>query len=123
MSKLSKCANPDRVMYLTQTTLSLDDVAEIIEALKRKISRLKSPAKDDICYATQNRQNAVKEMAARVDVLLVVGSQNSSNSQRLCEVSTVAGTPAYLVNDENEIKSDWLERRRNRRRDGGRICS
>ena len=100
--------NPDRVMYLTQTTLSLDDVAEIIEALKRRFPRVTSPAKDDICYATQNRQNAVKEMSERVDVLLVVGSQNSSNSQRLCEVSAVAGTQAYLVNDENEIKPEWL---------------
>jgi len=100
--------NPDRVMYLTQTTLSLDDVAEIIDALKRKFPNVQSPAKDDICYATQNRQNAVKEMSARVDVLLVVGSQNSSNSQRLREVSSVAGTPAYLVNDENEIRPEWL---------------
>ena len=100
--------NPDRVMYLTQTTLSLDDVAEIIEALKRKYPNVTSPAKDDICYATQNRQNAVKEMSERVDVLLVVGSQNSSNSQRLREVSSVAGTPAYLVNDENEINPEWL---------------
>jgi len=101
--------NPDRVMYLTQTTLSLDDVAEIIEALKRRFPRVTSPAKDDICYATQNRQNAVKEMSERVDVLLVVGSQNSSNSQRLCEVSVVAGTPAHLVNDENEINPSWLD--------------
>jgi 4-hydroxy-3-methylbut-2-en-1-yl diphosphate reductase len=101
--------NPDRVMYLTQTTLSLDDVAEIIQALKRRFPAVTSPAKDDICYATQNRQNAVKEMSGRVDVLLVVGSQNSSNSQRLCEVSAVGGTPAYLVNDENEIKPEWLE--------------
>lgn len=101
--------NPDRVMYLTQTTLSLDDVAEIIEALKRRFPGVTSPAKDDICYATQNRQNAVKEVSERVDVLLVVGSQNSSNSQRLCEVSAVAGTPAYLVNDENEINPAWLE--------------
>jgi 4-hydroxy-3-methylbut-2-enyl diphosphate reductase len=103
-----KVPNPDRVMYLTQTTLSLDDVAEIIEALKQRFPSVKSPAKDDICYATQNRQNAVKEMAEQVDVLLVVGSQNSSNSQRLREVSTVAGTPAYLVNDENEIRPEWL---------------
>jgi 4-hydroxy-3-methylbut-2-enyl diphosphate reductase len=101
--------NPDRVMYLTQTTLSLDDVADIIGALKRRFPGVKSPAKDDICYATQNRQNAVKEMSERVDVLLVVGSQNSSNSQRLCEVSAVAGTPAYLVNDEDEIKREWLD--------------
>jgi 4-hydroxy-3-methylbut-2-enyl diphosphate reductase len=102
--------NPDKVMCLTQTTLSLDDVAQISEALQRKFPVLKTPAKDDICYATQNRQNAVKEMAGCVDVMLVVGSQNSSNSQRLCEVSTVAGTPAYLVNDETEIKAEWLER-------------
>ena len=101
--------NPNRVMYLTQTTLSLDDVAEIIDALKKKFPGLTSPAKDDICYATQNRQNAVKEMSERVDVLLVVGSQNSSNSQRLCEVSTVGGTPAYLVNDEKEINPEWLK--------------
>jgi len=104
-----KVPNPNRVMYLTQTTLSLDDVAEIIQALKEKFPAVTSPAKDDICYATQNRQNAVKEMSERVDVLLVVGSQNSSNSQRLCEVSTVGGTPAYLVNDENEINPAWLE--------------
>src|SRR5262252_5831402 len=101
--------DPNRVMYLTQTTLSLDDVAAIIDALKQKFPNLRAPAKDDICYATQNRQNAVKQMASRVDVLLVVGSQNSSNSQRLCEVSAVAGTPAYLVNDENEINPAWLD--------------
>jgi 4-hydroxy-3-methylbut-2-enyl diphosphate reductase len=101
--------NADKVMCLTQTTLSLDDVSEISDALKRKFPNLKTPAKDDICYATQNRQNAVKDMAGQVDVLLVVGSQNSSNSQRLCEVSTVAGTPAYLVNDETEINPDWLK--------------
>jgi 4-hydroxy-3-methylbut-2-en-1-yl diphosphate reductase len=101
--------NGEKVTYLTQTTLSLDDVAQIIEALQQKFPNMKAPAKDDICYATQNRQNAVKEMAHRVDVLIVVGSQNSSNSQRLCEVSSVAGTPAYLVNDETEIRPEWLE--------------
>jgi 4-hydroxy-3-methylbut-2-enyl diphosphate reductase len=101
--------NPDRVMYLTQTTLSLDDVSEIIKALQHKFPKLHSPAKDDICYATQNRQNAVKELANHVDVLLVVGSQNSSNSLRLCEVSRAGGTPAYLVNDEAEIKPEWLD--------------
>lgn len=102
-------ADPNRVMYLTQTTLSLDDVEEIVDALKQRFPSVTSPAKDDICYATQNRQNAVKEISARVDVLLVVGSQNSSNSQRLCEVSAVAGTPAFLVNDEKEINPTWLE--------------
>jgi len=101
--------DPNRVMYLTQTTLSLDDVAAIVDALKERFPSVTSPAKDDICYATQNRQNAVKEISERVDVLLVVGSQNSSNSQRLCEVSAVAGTPAYLVNDENEINPAWLD--------------
>jgi 4-hydroxy-3-methylbut-2-enyl diphosphate reductase len=105
-----KLDKPEKVMCLTQTTLSLDDVAHISEALQRKFPRLKTPAKDDICYATQNRQNAVKEISSRVDVMLVVGSQNSSNSQRLCEVSSVAGTPAYLVNDESEIKPEWLAR-------------
>jgi 4-hydroxy-3-methylbut-2-en-1-yl diphosphate reductase len=102
-------ADPDRVIYITQTTLSLDDVVEIVQALKRKFPNLQAPPKDDICYATQNRQNAVKEMSSQVDVLLVVGSQNSSNSQRLREVSAGGGTPAYLVNDETEIKAEWLK--------------
>ena len=100
--------NPDRVMYLTQTTLSLDDVSEITGALQNRFPNLQSPTKDDICYATQNRQNAVKDIAGKVDVLLVVGSQNSSNSLRLCEVSRTAGTPAHLVNDEGEINPEWL---------------
>src|SRR5688572_21560501 len=89
--------NPENIVCITQTTLSMDDVAEISEALKTKFPNLKSPPKDDICYATQNRQNAVKDMAKQVDLLLVVGSQNSSNSQRLREVSKVAGVPAYLI--------------------------
>jgi 4-hydroxy-3-methylbut-2-enyl diphosphate reductase len=101
--------NPDNVVCITQTTLSMDDVAEISEALKKKFPNLKSPPKDDICYATQNRQNAVKEMTKQVDVLLVVGSQNSSNSQRLCEVSKVAGVPAYLIDDDTQINTEWLK--------------
>jgi len=101
--------NPEKVVYLTQTTLSLDDTAQIVEALKRKFPKLQSPPKDDICYATQNRQNAVKEMAKQVDVILVIGSQNSSNSQRLCEVSLAAGVPGYLINDETEIDHQWFE--------------
>ena len=96
------------VVYLTQTTLSFDDVAQITETLERKFPNAQSPGKEDICYATQNRQNAVKEMAANVDLILVVGSQNSSNSQRLCEVSIAAGVPAYLINDETEIDPKWL---------------
>jgi 4-hydroxy-3-methylbut-2-en-1-yl diphosphate reductase len=101
--------NPENVVCITQTTLSMDDVAEISDALKQKFPNLKSPPKDDICYATQNRQNAVKDLTRQVDVLLVVGSQNSSNSQRLCEVAKMAGVPAYLIDDETQIKPEWLE--------------
>ena len=107
--KALQVSNPDKVIYLTQTTLSLDDTAQIVQELRRKFPNMQSPPKDDICYATQNRQNAVKEIVGRVDVLLVIGSQNSSNSQRLQEVSAAAGVPAYLVNDETEIKPAWLE--------------
>ncbi|MCY3759338.1 MAG: 4-hydroxy-3-methylbut-2-enyl diphosphate reductase, partial [Acidobacteria bacterium] len=102
-------SNPDKVVYLTQTTLSLDDTAQIVETLRARYPRLSSPPKDDICYATQNRQNAVKEVARQVDLMLVVGSSNSSNSQRLTEAAQGAGVPAYLVNDESEIRSEWLE--------------
>lgn len=102
-------ANPDKVIYLSQTTLSLDDTARIVEALRARYPRLNAPPKDDICYATQNRQNAVKDLVQQVDVLLVVGSSNSSNSMRLTETSREAGVPAYLVNDETEIRSEWLE--------------
>jgi len=107
--KALQVSNPDKVIYLTQTTLSLDDTAQIVQELRRKFPNMQSPPKDDICYATQNRQNAVKEIVGRVNVLLVIGSQNSSNSQRLREVSAAAGVPAYLVNDETEIKPAWLE--------------
>jgi 4-hydroxy-3-methylbut-2-enyl diphosphate reductase len=102
--------DPEKVIYLTQTTLSLDDTAHIKEALQRKFPKMESPSKDDICYATQNRQNAVKEITGRVDLMLVIGSQNSSNSQRLREVSSAAGVPAYLINDESEIDPAWFER-------------
>jgi 4-hydroxy-3-methylbut-2-enyl diphosphate reductase len=101
--------NTDKLIYLTQTTLSLDDTARIVEALKAKFPSIQSPPKDDICYATQNRQNSVKELMSQVDVVLVTGSQNSSNSQRLCEVAAGAGVPAYLINDETEIRSEWFE--------------
>jgi len=95
--------DPDKVIYLTQTTLSLDDTAEIVEALRRKFPKMHSPPKDDICYATQNRQNAVKEIADRVDVLLVIGSQNSSNSQRLREVSLATGVPALVRRSRSRL--------------------
>ncbi len=102
-------SNPDRVVYLTQTTLSLDDTAQIVEALRARFPRLTSPPKDDICYATQNRQNAVKELANQVDLMLVVGSSNSSNSQRLTEAAQAASVPAYLINDETEVQPEWLD--------------
>ncbi|GBC81157.1 4-hydroxy-3-methylbut-2-enyl diphosphate reductase [bacterium HR10] len=101
--------HPDRIVYLTQTTLSVDDTAHIVEALRRRFPRLESPPKEDICYATQNRQNAVKALARDVDLILVIGSQNSSNSQRLREVAQAAGVPAYVINDETEIEPAWLE--------------
>lgn len=101
--------NPENIVCITQTTLSMDDVAEITEALKRKFPSMRTPPKDDVCYATQNRQNAVKAMTTEVDVLLVVGSQNSSNSQRLCEVSKANGVPAYLIDNEKEIDPGWFD--------------
>ena len=101
--------DPDKVAYLTQTTLSVDDTRDCIEALLRRFPKIVGPAKDDICYATQNRQAAVKTVASEVDVLLVIGAANSSNANRLVEVSTVMGTPSYLINDKNDIRPEWLE--------------
>ncbi len=101
--------DPNKVAYLTQTTLSVDDTRDCIEALRRRFPRIVGPAKDDICYATQNRQAAVKTVASEVDVLLVIGAANSSNANRLVEVSTVMGTPSYLINDKNDIRPEWLE--------------
>jgi 4-hydroxy-3-methylbut-2-enyl diphosphate reductase len=100
--------DPERVAYLTQTTLSIDDTREIAEVLKRRFPRLVSPAKGDICYATQNRQDAVRAMAPHVDALLVLGAPNSSNSLRLCEVARTLGVPAYLIERAAEIRPEWL---------------
>ena len=100
--------NPEKVAYLTQTTLSVDDTAEIVAALKRKFPQIVGPRTDDICYATQNRQNAVKALAKQVDVILVIGSQNSSNSQRLKEVAISNGCPAYLIDGADHIRTEWL---------------
>jgi len=94
--------------YLTQTTLSVDETAEIVEVLRSRYPHLEGPPREDICYATQNRQDAVKAMAPRADVVLVIGSRNSSNSNRLAEVSRERGTPAHLVDDETEVDPDWL---------------
>ena len=101
--------DPEKVAYLTQTTLSVDDTRDCIEALRRRFPKIVGPTKNDICYATQNRQAAVKTVASEVDVLLVIGAANSSNANRLVEVSTVMGTPSYLINDKNDIRPEWLE--------------
>jgi len=94
--------------YLTQTTLSVDETNEIIEILRERYPAIEGPPREDICYATQNRQDAVKEIARRSDVVLVIGSDNSSNSNRLAEVARELGTPAHLVDDETEVEPAWL---------------
>jgi 4-hydroxy-3-methylbut-2-enyl diphosphate reductase len=100
--------DPSNVSYLTQTTLSVDETNEIIGVLRERFPAIQAPPKDDICYATQNRQDAVKVLAQASDVVLVIGSVNSSNSNRLAEVAKEAGTPAYLVDDETEVQPEWL---------------
>jgi 4-hydroxy-3-methylbut-2-enyl diphosphate reductase len=98
------------VAYITQTTLSVDETAEIIDVLKRRFPHIRGPQREDICYATSNRQWAVKELVDQVDLLLVIGSRNSSNSNRLVEVARTAGVPAHLIDDESEIDERWLEK-------------
>ncbi len=100
-----------RVAYLSQTTLSVDETNEVIDVLRGRFPDIEGPPRDDICYATQNRQEAVKDLASRADVILVIGSDNSSNSRRLVEVAVAMGTPAYLVDDETEIDPAWLDGR------------
>lgn len=102
-------ANPDQLAYVSQTTLSVDDTADIIAALKRRYPNIGEPKKGDICYATTNRQQAVKFMAPQVDVVIVVGSPNSSNSNRLREVAEKKGTPAHMVDNASQIDPQWLE--------------
>lgn len=101
--------NPDLLAYVSQTTLSVDDTAEVIAALKRKFPNITEPKKGDICYATTNRQEAVKFMAPQVEVVIVVGSPNSSNSNRLREVAEKRGVPAYMVDNASQIDPAWLE--------------
>ena len=96
------------VAYITQTTLSVDETAEIIDVLRRRFPAIRGPQREDICYATSNRQWAVKELLGEVDLLLVIGSRNSSNSNRLVEVARAAGVPAHLIDDETEIDAEWL---------------
>ena len=100
--------DPDKVAYITQTTLSVDDTLDVISALRRRFPKIVGPDVKDICYATQNRQAAVRTLASIVDLVLVVGAQNSSNSNRLCEVSNDSGVPSYLVEDPSKLDPAWL---------------
>jgi 4-hydroxy-3-methylbut-2-enyl diphosphate reductase len=101
--------DPSKVAYITQTTLSVDDCRAIVDTLRRRFPEIHEPAKDDICYATQNRQNAVKQLAARCRVVLVVGAPASSNANRLVEVAEVLGARAYLIESAEDIRAEWLE--------------
>jgi 4-hydroxy-3-methylbut-2-enyl diphosphate reductase len=101
--------DPDKVAFITQTTLSVDETMGIIRRLRERFPNVVSPRTDDICYATQNRQDAVKQLAPRCDLVLVIGSRNSSNSNRLVEVARQHGTDAHLIDNENEVREEWLE--------------
>ncbi len=104
--------DPDNLAFVTQTTLSMDDAGVVIDALRKHFPNIMGPKKDDICYATQNRQDAVKRLAQSCDLVLVVGSPNSSNSNRLREVAERNDTPAYLIDNASEIQPEWLEGKR-----------
>jgi len=108
-----KVNNPDFLAFVTQTTLSMDDTAEIIDALRQRFPSIHGPKKEDICYATQNRQDAVKKLTRECDLILVVGSPNSSNSTRLKEISQKVGVPAYLIDNAGEIRREWVEGKKN----------
>jgi len=101
--------NPAELCFSSQTTLSVDDTADVIDALRQKFPAIEGPRKDDICYATQNRQDAVRELSAKVELLLVVGAKNSSNSNRLRELAEKMGTKAYLIDTSADIQRDWLD--------------
>jgi len=101
--------NPDKLAFVTQTTLSMDDASRVIDALKVKFPNIEGPKKKDICYATQNRQDAVKDLAKNCDMVLVVGSPNSSNSNRLRELAEACGKPSYLIDGAQDIQSHWLD--------------
>jgi 4-hydroxy-3-methylbut-2-en-1-yl diphosphate reductase len=104
-----RVADPERVAVITQTTLSLDDTSTVVDVLRRRFPGIEAPTRDDICYATQNRQVAVKALARRVPVILVIGSKNSSNSNRLAEVAQATGARAYLIDDVSQIDPVWLQ--------------
>jgi len=101
--------NPDQIGFVTQTTLSVDDTNVIIEALRKRFPSIHAPKKDDICYATQNRQDALKNLVDKCDLVFVVGSPNSSNSNRLREIAEKRGVPAYLIDGADDIKPEWLD--------------
>ncbi|SMC28187.1 4-hydroxy-3-methylbut-2-enyl diphosphate reductase [Andreprevotia lacus DSM 23236] len=103
-----KVTDPDKLAYVTQTTLSVDDAQTVIDALRAHFPNIVGPKKDDICYATQNRQDAVKQLAREVDLLIVVGSPNSSNSNRLREVGANLGIASYMVDNESELQAEWF---------------
>ena len=105
--------NPEFLAFVTQTTLSVDDTSEVIDALRLRFPKIVGPKKEDICYATQNRQDAVKKLTGECDLILVVGSQNSSNSTRLMEISQKKGVPAYLIDNVTEIRREWVQGKRN----------
>jgi len=100
--------DPNNLHYMSQTTLSVDDTADVIDALRQRFPNINGPRKDDICYATQNRQDAVRQLAEEAQLMLVVGAKNSSNSNRLRELSEKMSTPAYLIDDANGIQREWL---------------
>ena len=106
-----KIRDPEKVAYITQTTLSVDDTRDVIAALRQRFPKITGPDVRDICYATQNRQAAVRKLAAQVDLILVVGAQNSSNSNRLCEVGRDSGVPSHLVEDPAKVDPEWLHGR------------
>ncbi|WEJ73177.1 4-hydroxy-3-methylbut-2-enyl diphosphate reductase [Pseudomonas sp. QE6] len=101
--------NPEALHFVTQTTLSMDDTSKVIDALRAKFPHIQGPRKNDICYATQNRQDAVKELADQCDLVLVVGSPNSSNSNRLRELAERMGTPGYLIDGAEDLKKEWFD--------------
>merc|ERR1711916_402550 len=108
MALAANVRNPDKLAYVTQTTLSVDDTSRVIDALKHVFPNITGPKKDDICYATQNRQDAVRQLALECDIVLVVGSVNSSNSNRLRELAERCGAEAYLVDDAKALENEWL---------------
>jgi 4-hydroxy-3-methylbut-2-enyl diphosphate reductase len=105
--------HPDKLAYVTQTTLSIDDTKAIIEVLKTKYPNIQGPKSDDICYATQNRQDAVKEMSSQCDLIIIVGSHNSSNSNRLKELASRDGIEAYMIDHEDKLQASWLLNKKN----------